>query len=66
MPSAIILTTGDRAAIVSACELGLGQNLQSLEEVADTVGARAELQPHFRKKWLSEIRTESSVEETIQ
>jgi hypothetical protein len=58
-PNALILTTGDRAAIVSACELGLAENLQSLEEVAQSVGAKPELQIHFRKKWLSEIRTEA-------
>jgi hypothetical protein len=58
-PDALILTTGDRAAIISACELGLGESLQSLEEVADAAGSRPDLQVHFRKKWLSEIRTET-------
>jgi hypothetical protein len=60
-PKAMIITTGDRAAIVAACELGLRENLQPLEEVAATVGIRAEFQKHYRRAWLAEICTKCAL-----
>jgi hypothetical protein len=52
-----LLTTGDRAAIVSACELGFDRQLVSLEEAAARAGSRPRLEEHHRKSWLSSIRT---------
>lgn len=54
---ALLLTTGDRAAILAACELDLVKRLISLEELAREAGARPDLQHHFCKEWLSGIRT---------
>lgn len=55
--SAMILTTGDRAAIVAACELGLKDRLSSLEELANAAGVHPQLQNHYRQSWLTDIRT---------
>ena len=60
-PKAMIITTGDRAAIVAACELGLRENLQPLEEIAATVGIRADFQKHYRRAWLAEICTKCAL-----
>lgn len=60
-PKAMIITTGDRAAIVAACELGLRENLQSLEEIANFVGVRIIFQKHYRRAWLSEICTKCAL-----
>ena len=54
-PQAMIITTGDRAAIVAACELGLRNNLQSLEEIAKGMRPRSTLQRHFCRKWFEEV-----------
>ena len=54
-PKAMIITTGDRAAIVAACELGLRDNLQPLEDIATTVGVRGNFQHHFCRVWLQQI-----------
>jgi len=56
-PGALILTTGDRAAIRAACELGLKDRLRSLEELAASAGMHPVLQNHYYTKWLTEIRT---------
>jgi hypothetical protein len=56
-PKAMIITTGDRAAIVAACELGLRENLRSLEEIATAIGVRANFQKHYQRIWLTKICT---------
>jgi hypothetical protein len=56
-PGAMILTTGDRAAIVAACELDLKDSLRSLEELAAIAGLHPALQNHYYTKWLTDIRT---------
>ena len=54
-PQAMLITTGDRAAIVAACELGLRNCLQPLEEITDKIGLRVALQPHYCRAWLEKI-----------
>lgn len=54
-PQAMIITTGDRAAIVAACELGLRNSLQPLEEITDKIGLRVTLQQHYCRAWLEKI-----------
>ncbi len=54
-PKAMIITTGDKAAIVAACELGLRDNLQPLEEIAGQIGVSARFQHHFCRLWLQQI-----------
>jgi len=54
-PKAMIITTGDKAAIVAACELGLRENLQPLEEIAGKIGVSVKLQRHYCRVWLQEI-----------
>ena len=54
-PKAMIITTGDKAAIVVACELGLRENLQPLEDIAVTVGVHGSFQHHFCRVWLQKI-----------
>jgi len=61
-PTAMIITTGDRAAIVAACELGLRENLQPLEEVTIAIGVHADLKKHYRRAWLAEICTTCALE----
>lgn len=57
-PGGILLTTGDKAAILAACALGFENSLISLEDLATKIGQRASLQPHYRRSWLSGVRTE--------
>jgi hypothetical protein len=54
-PKAMIITTGDRAAIVAACELGLRENLQPLEEIVGQIGLSVKLKRHYCRVWLQEI-----------
>jgi hypothetical protein len=54
-PKAMIITTGDRAAIVAACELWLRENLQPLEDIATTAGVRGSFKHHFCRVWLQTI-----------
>ena len=61
-PTAMIITTGDRAAIVAACELGLRENLQPLEEITIAIGVHADLKKHYRRAWLAEICTTYALE----
>jgi len=55
--TAFFLTTGDRAAVAAACELGLKDRLRSLEELAFAAGLKPALARHFTKGWLADIRT---------
>lgn len=61
-PGSLLLTTGDRAAIIAACHLRLDRALISLEEVTGQVGQKPKLQGHFSKVWLSKIRTECTMD----
>lgn len=62
-PEALLLTTGDRAAILAACRLGLRESLVSLEELANMAGLRPQLPRHFTKAWLAEVRSEFMLED---
>ena len=57
-PSALLLSTGDRAAVRAACALGLDERLRSLEELASACGLRPAVADWFTKKWLSKVKTE--------
>lgn len=61
-PDALLLTTGDRAAILAACRLGLQDKLISLEELARDAGLHKPLPKQFTKAWLSEVRTKFLME----
>lgn len=52
-----LVTTGDKAAVKTACSLGLSERLISLEEVADKCGQRPTLNSWYTKKWLSDQKT---------
>lgn len=65
-PDALIITTGDQAAVMAACALGLGDRLVSLEELANMAGVKPDLPRHFTKQWLSKLRTDFITEETAQ
>jgi len=56
--NALLLTTGDRAAVRAACALGLGDRLRSLEELATACGRNPKVAAWFTKKWLSKVKTE--------
>lgn len=56
---ALLLTTGDRAAVRAACALGLADRLKSLEELATACGLQPKVTEWHTKKWLSKVRTES-------
>lgn len=60
--TAIIITTGDRAAIVAACELGLRDNLKPLEEIVAAIGVQAALKKHYCRVWLAEICTKCALD----
>ncbi len=53
-----ILTTADRAAVKTACELKLEARLRSLEELAASCGQKPKLKAWFQKKWLGKVRSE--------
>jgi hypothetical protein len=57
-PSSLLVTTGDRAAIIATCQLGLDGRLRSLEELANAVGSKPQLPRHFTKEWLSGVKTD--------
>jgi len=57
-PDALLLSTGDRAAVNAACRLGMQDRLVSLEELANRIGVRPRLPRQFTAAWLSEIRSE--------
>ena len=56
--NALLLTTGDRAAVRAACALGLDDRLRSLEELAGACGQKPAVAEWFKKKWLSTVKTE--------
>lgn len=56
--NALLLTTGDRAAVRAACALGLGERLRSLEELAGACGQKPEVADWFTKKWLTRVKTD--------
>ena len=56
--NALLLTTGDRAAVRAACALGLDDRLRSLEELAGACGQKPAVAVWFTKKWLSKVKTE--------
>lgn len=62
-PDALLLSTGDRAAVLAACRLGLRERLVSLEELANRAGLRPRLPRHFTKAWLAEVCSEFLLEE---
>jgi predicted nucleic acid-binding protein len=53
-----LLTTADRAAVKTACELKLDSKLISLEELAGLCGQKPNVSEWFTKKWLGGIRAE--------
>lgn len=53
-----ILTTADRAAVRTACALGIESKLISLEELATGSGQKPKLSEWFTKTWLGKVRTE--------
>jgi hypothetical protein len=57
-PNTLLVTTGDRAAVIAACQLGLHDRLRSLEELVNAVGEKPKLPHHFTKAWLAEVKTE--------
>jgi hypothetical protein len=56
--NALLLSTGDRAAVRAACALGLEDRLRSLEELSHACGQKPVLAEWFTKKWLSKVKTE--------
>jgi len=55
---ALLLTTGDRAAVWAACALGLEDRLRSLEELSRACGRKPAVQEWFTSKWLSKAKTD--------
>jgi len=53
-----LITSADRAAVKTACELKLDGRLISLEELATQCGQKPKLKDWFGKKWLSKARSE--------
>ena len=60
--NALLLTTGDRAAVRASCALGLADRLRSLEELARTCGQKPILNEWYTTKWLSTVKTEYLLE----
>jgi hypothetical protein len=57
-PDVWILTTADRAAVRTACALGMDSRLVSLEELAAGSGHKPKLNEWFTKNWLGKVKTE--------
>ena len=53
-----LISTADRAAVKTACELKLDGRLISLEELATQCGQKPKLKDWFQKKWLSNVRSQ--------
>lgn len=60
--NALLLTTGDRAAVRAGCALGLGERMRSLEELAHACGQKPAVQEWFTRKWLSRVKTDFLLE----
>jgi hypothetical protein len=56
--SSLLLTTGDKAAVKTACQLGLESRLVSLEEIAGQCGKNPALKKQYSKSWLGQVRAE--------
>jgi hypothetical protein len=57
-PDVWVLTTADRAAVRTACALGMDARLVSLEELAAGSGQKPKLNEWFTKNWLGKVKTE--------
>ena len=57
-PGSLLLATADKAAIKTACQLGLETRLVSLEEMARQRGKNPPLKRQYTKSWLGQVRTE--------
>ena len=57
-PNALLLTTGDKAAVKAACGLKLDGRLRSLEELAKQCGLSPKVNLWFTTKWLATVKTE--------
>jgi hypothetical protein len=57
-PDVWVLTTADRAAVRTACALGMDSRLVSLEELAAGSGHKPKLNEWFTKNWLGKVKTE--------
>ena len=47
-----VLASPDKAAIATAVEAGIGDQLVSLEEILSAVGAKSQLRDHFTASWM--------------
>jgi hypothetical protein len=56
--AAWVVTTADKAAVKTACALGLESKLVSLEELAEASGSKPKLHEWHLKRWLSKVRSE--------
>jgi len=52
-----LVTTGDKAAVLTACALGLADRLISLEEAAEKCGQKPKLKDCYTKRWLTAQKT---------
>jgi len=57
-PTSLLLTTADKAAVKTACQLGLENRLISLEEIAVRCGKNPALKRQYLRSWLSQVRAE--------
>lgn len=57
-PRSLLLTTADKAAVKTACQLGLDNCLISLEEIAGQCGKSPALKKQYSKSWLGQVRAE--------
>jgi hypothetical protein len=57
-PRSLLLTTADKAAVKTACQLKLENSLISLEEIAGQCGKSPALKRQYSRAWLGQVRTE--------
>ena len=57
-PDVWVLTTADRAAVRTACALGMDARLVSLEELAAGSGQKPKVNEWFTKNWLGKVKTD--------
>ncbi len=55
--SAWLVTTGDKAAVLAACAMGLADRLISLEEATEQCGQKPKLKDCYSKRWLTAQKT---------
>ena len=53
-----VLTTADRAAVRTACALGISAKLVSLEKLARDCGQKPSIREWFTEQWLHQVRSE--------